>query len=123
MTGVGVAGSVKLQDLVIPSGTNVSNIWKAREVYDDAENVLLTAENVADGVITYTIETTDDPEPSTSSAWSTLQDAGASFNPGNTNGRSLLLPRHALAATGIRVKSSANVTANRTWGASKQYRV
>jgi len=112
--------SNKLANLVIPSGTNVSNIWKAREVYEDAVSVFLTGENVTDGVITYTVEVTDDFEPSASGTWSTLQDAGADYAPA-LQGKAKALPQVALAATGIRIKSSANVTADRTWGATKQY--
>ena len=112
--------SNKLADLVIPNGTNVSNIWKAREVYEDANEVLLLAVNVTDGAITYTVEVTDDFEPTAGGFWSTLQEAGADFAP-PLAGKSKALPRVALGSTGIRIKSSANVTADRTWGASKQY--
>ncbi len=122
MTGVGVAGSVRIQDLMIPSGTNISNIWKSREVYDDAEDVELLADSVTDGVITYTVEITSDNDPSAAGFWSTLQDAAADVSP-PLAGKTKALPKAALAATGIRIKSSANVTANRNWRAVKHYRV
>lgn len=115
-----VPATVKLANLVVPTGTNVSNIWKSREIYDDAIFVLLTGENPTDGVITYTVEVTDDLEPSAAGTWSTLVDAGADFAP-PLQGKAKALPLHALAATGIRIKSSANVTADRIFGASKQY--
>jgi len=117
--------SVKLADLVIPSGTSVSNIWTAREVYGDAERVLLAGEDVVDGVITYTVEVTDDITPAASGTWRTFQILNgatlADFVPSNLNTKAFGLPQDALAATGIRIKSSANVTANRIFGASKQY--
>jgi hypothetical protein len=112
--------AAKLPDLIIPSGTNVSNIWKAREIYEDAEDIELLADSVVDGVITYTLEITNDFEPSAGGFWATLQDAAADVAPPLT-GKSKALPREALSATGIRVKSSANVTANRNWRASKRY--
>lgn len=115
----------KLKDLVIPNGTNVSNIWLAKEVYEDALSVLLTGESVTDAGITYTVEVTDDANPVAGSTWSTYQilngAALANFVPTPTNGSGFNLPQGALASTGIRIKASGNVTADRTFGASKQY--
>jgi hypothetical protein len=112
--------TVKLTDFVIPNGTSISNILPARSSYEDAQLILLTGENVADGAITYTLEVTDDPEPSVASAWFTLQDTGGDFVP-PLQGKAKAAPLAALSATGLRIKSSANVTASRTFGASKQY--
>jgi len=114
------SGTVKLQDLLILNTAVVSNIWTARGVYEDAEDVILTGENVTDGVLTYTLEVTDDLDPTAASPWSTLQDAGADFVP-PLQGKSKAIPRAALAATGIRARISAAATANRNFGASKRY--
>lgn len=115
-----VTAVAKLKDLVVPNGTNVSNILKAREIYEDAITVGLTGENVTDGALTYTVEVTDDLEPAAGGVWSTLQEAGADYAP-PLQGKAKRLPLEALAYTGIRIKSSGNVTADRTFGASKQY--
>lgn len=112
--------TAKLVNLVIPNTTNVSNIIKAITAYEDAQILMLTGENVTDGAITYTVEVTDDFEPSAGGTWSTLQDAGVDVVP-PLQGKAKSLPFSALGATGFRLKSSAPVTADRTWGASKQY--
>lgn len=113
--------TVKVADLVIPNGSNISNIFTAREVYEDAEQLVATGENVTDGALTYTWEGTDDAAPTAGGTWSTLVDAGADAAPA-LQGKAKLLPYQGLALTGLRIKSSSNVTANRTWGSSKQYR-
>lgn len=110
----------KMPDLKIPNGTNVSNIWKARELYEDAEDLELLADVVTDGAITYTVEITSDFEPTAAGFWATLQDAGADFAP-PLAGKAKKLPTEALAASGIRIKASAPVTADRNWRAAKQY--
>lgn len=115
----------KLKDLVIPNGTSVSNILLAREVYEDAIRMLVTGEAVADGVITYTLDVTDDSEPTAGGVWRTLQILNgavlADFPLPNVNTKTCGLPIEALASTGMRVHSSAPVTADRTFGAAKQY--
>lgn len=117
--------SVKLKDLVIPNGAAVSNILKASDAYGDAEHVMLTCENVNDGAITYSVDVTDDPEPSATGTWRTFQVfVGASPNDlalPNANTKAVTLPEGILAATGFRIHASGNVTADRTFGASKQY--
>lgn len=115
----------KLKDLVVPNGTSVSNIWLAREVYEDAESVLMTCES-ADAA-TFTLEVTDDAEPSIGGTWRTFQILNgatlANFVVPNTATVAWGLPKDALGATGIRLKASGNVTADRTYGASKQYNI
>lgn len=112
--------TAKCPDLKIPNGTSVSNIWKAREVYEDAEDLQLMADVVTDGALTYTVEITSDFEPTAAGFWVTLQDAGADFAP-PVAGKAKKLPTEALSATGIRIKASGNVTADRNWRAAKQY--
>lgn len=115
----------KLKDLVIPNGAAVSNIILAREVYEDADVLLLTGEAVADGALTYTIDVTDDIEPSAGGVWRTFQivngAALADWPAPNVNTKAAAIPRDALASTGLRVHASGNVTADRTFGLSKQY--
>jgi hypothetical protein len=115
----------KLKDLVIPNGTSVSNILLAREAYEDAIRMLVTGEAVADGAITYTLDVTDDAEPTAGGVWRTLQilngAALADFPLPNANTKTCALPIEALASTGMRAHSSAPVTADRTFGSAKQY--
>lgn len=115
----------KLKDLVIPNGAAVSNIWTAREVYEDADQVILTSETAVDGALTYTLEVTDDANPVTGSAWSTYQilngAALADFALPTVINKACAIPVGALGATGMRIKASGNVTADRTFGASKQH--
>jgi len=117
--------TVKLADLVIPNGQALSNIWTAREVYGDAEVVGVTSETAVDGALTYTVDVTDDVTPSAAGTWSTLQILNgavlADFQLPTVIGKACRLPLEALAFTGIRIHASGNVTATRTFGASKQY--
>lgn len=115
----------KLKDLVVLNGASVSNIWLAREVYEDAVRVLMTCESA--DVATFTLEVTDDAEPSAAGSWKTYQELNgavlADFVIPNVATKAWALPQGALASTGIRLKASGNVTADRTYGASKQYNI
>lgn len=106
--------------LTILSGQNASNTIKAREAYDDAFAVALYGIDTTDAAITYTIEVSDNVDDA-APTFVTLQvgDPFADAVPALT-GKSRTfyeLPAHL----GFRIKSSANVTANRIWRASKLY--
>lgn len=113
----------KLKDLIVPNGTAVSNFWVAAEVYEDAVNILMTCESA--DVATFTLEVTDDAVPSAGGSWKTYQELNgavlANFVIPNTATVAWKIPQGALASTGMRLRASGNVTADRTYGASKQY--
>lgn len=117
--------TAKLKDLVILNGAAVSNFWRADEVYADADNIMITRESAVDGALTFTLEVTDDAVPSAAGTWSTYQilngAALADFAVPTVAAKAFAVPMGALAATGIRIRASGNVTADRTFGASKQY--
>lgn len=113
----------KLKDLVVPNGTAVSNFWVAGEVYEDAVNVLMTCESA--DVATFTLEVTDDAVPTAGGTWKTYQELNgavlADFVVPNVATKAWKVPQGALASTGLRLRASGNVTADRTYGGSKQY--
>lgn len=115
----------KVKDFVILNGTAVSNIILANEGYEDAIRLLITSETAVDGALTYTVDVTDDAIPTAGGSWKTLQilngAALADFPLPTTNTKACGLPIEALASTGLRVHASGNVTADRTFGLSKQY--
>lgn len=122
---MGASATNKVVDLVIPSGQSVSNILPASLAYGDAINMILHAIDAADAAITYTLEVTGDFEPATGSAWRTFQvyvgGTPTTIVVPNVNTVAVLLPYGVAAATGLRIKASANVTANRTFRLSKDY--
>lgn len=115
----------KVKDFVIPNGAAVSNIILASEGYEDAVRLLLTSETAIDGALTYTVDVTDDAVPTAGGSWKTLQILNgavlADFPLPTTNTKACGLPIEANASTGLRVHASGNVTADRTFGLSKQY--
>ena len=121
---MGVTAVSKVGDFLIANGTSVSNIIIAAGGYEDAENLLVTSIDMAD-VATFTLEVTSDPNPAAGSIWRTFQVLNgavlADFVIPNTSTKGYLLPWGVAAATGMRVKASGNVTADRTLRLSKQY--
>lgn len=115
-----VLATVKVADLTIPNTASVSNVLKAREAYEDAEELTLYAP-AALGAATYTIEVTDDPDVA-APVWRTFQEGTTPADaapPLAAKARAYA----ALAATmGVRIKSSIAEVADRTWKVSKQYR-
>ena len=105
-------------DLTIPINTDVSNIIKAREVYDDAASISLLAPATLDGV-TFTLQVTDDFDATTSSTWRTLQvnDPPTDINPPAAGKARTYYDLPTYAA--FRIKASGNVAAARTWALIK----
>lgn len=125
---MGSFATSKIGDLVVPNGTSVSNVLPATIGYEDAVNIMLHAITVADGAITYTLEVCGDADPLAAGAvFRTLQILNgavlADLAIPNTDTKSMILPYGTSAATGIRIKASGNVTANRTFRLSKQYQL
>jgi|SRR6266496_1259191 len=112
----------KCPALTIPNTGTTSNVWKAREVYDDAEEICLHAPAALDA-LTFTIEVTDDPDVQTP-VWRTLQDGSppADVAP-SAAGKSRAYSTGLISAGGVRLKASGAVAADRTWAATKQYRM
>jgi len=111
----------RLKPLTVPNGTNVSNVWLAREVYDDAEEVMLYGPAALDA-LTFTIEVSFNPEAA-APTWVTLQDGSPAADvtaPAATKARSYA--SGLISAVGVRIKASGNVAADRVFDASKQYR-
>jgi len=117
---VSLALGTKLKELRILSGTAVSNVIRAREQYEDASIIALFGDDVTDGVITYTLEVTNDAEPAAPTFY-TLQigDPAADAVPPLQDKAKVFVELCAVA--GFRIKASANVTADRFWQATKQY--
>ncbi len=112
----------KLPALTIPSGSNVSNILNAN-VYEDAQSVMLHGPSTlgADSGFTYTIEVSQKRDAVAADQWNTLQagDPVADVTAAGV-GKSRDYPEISRAAS-FRIKSSANVTQDRTWQADKQW--
>src|SRR6267378_5400951 len=121
---MGVTAVAKVGDFLIANGTSVSNIITAAGGYEDAENLIVTSIDMGDAA-TFTLEITNDPAPVAGSVWRTFQVLNgatlADFVIPNTSTKGYLLPWGVAAATGMRVKASGNVTADRTLRLSKQY--
>lgn len=109
----------RIPDLVIPNGTNVSNILNSL-AFNDADGIMLYGLLTTDGVITYSLEVNPDARAVAGSAgWATLQigdPAGDAVPP--LQGKARFYSELA-AAMAFRIKSSAPVTADRTWNANK----
>lgn len=115
----------RLPNLTIPNGAAVSNIWNSNVVYEDSEGLMLAGINVTDGVITYVIQVCDDPAATAASTWFNLNTGAADVAP-PVQGKAIIytpsLHEWLATAGSIRIQASANVTANRSWAASKQFR-
>ncbi|SRR5258705_13634669 len=109
----------KLEDLLIPNGTNVSNNIRI----EDAEALLVIADSVTDGVLTYTFEVTTDISslgaPAAGAVFATLQNATPADVVPPLAGKARSLIDEIKGCIYIRIKSSANVTANRNWRVGK----
>lgn len=111
-----------LPDLVIPNGTQVSNILQADRQYSDADGITLHAPTALDAT-TFTIQVSNDRNATVSSTWRTLQigDPAADASP-PLAGRSRYYQDLSYFAA-FRLASSAPVAADRTWNAEKNYAV
>lgn len=119
-----VTANAKVGDFLIASGTSVSNIITAREGYEDAYFLGVTSIDMGDAA-TFTLEVTSDPNPVAGSVWRTFQILNgatlADFVIPNTSTKGYGLPREVVSFTGLRIKASGNVSADRTLRLSKQY--
>lgn len=108
----------RIPNVVIPNGAAVSNIVKCIG-FNDADGIMLYGLLTTDGALTYTIEVSPEAEATAASAWMTLQigdPAGDAAPP--LQGKARFYSEIA-AAMSFRIKASGNVTADRTWNASK----
>jgi hypothetical protein len=109
----------RIPDVVIPNGANVSQVVSSL-AFNDADGIMLYGLLTTDGVITYTLEVNPDAKATNASAgWATLQigdPAGDAVPP--LQGKARFYSELA-APMAFRIKASANVTADRTWNASK----
>jgi len=112
----------KIGALTILNTGTTSNVFKAREVYEDAEEIQLDAPAALDA-LTFTIEVTNDPDAA-APVFTTLQDGSppADVNP-PAAGKSRSYASGLLGAGGFRIKASGAVAADRIFNATKQYRV
>lgn len=122
---MGVTATGKIGDLVVLNGGTTSNVITAAGGYEDAENILAENIDLADAA-TFTLEVTSDADPLAAGAvFRTFQILNgavlADFVPPNNATKAYLLPWGVAAATGIRLKASVAVSANRTLRLSKQY--
>lgn len=100
----------KIENIVIPNGANVSNVISAKAGRNS--NLMLYGIDTTDGALTYTIEISAD-----NTNWVTLIDsAGANVTPPLT-GKGKDIPTQPAF---LRIKSSGNVTAPRTWHATAE---
>src|ERR1700746_1466092 len=103
-------GEARLFPLTIPNGAAVSNFWRARDVYEDAEEIVLHAPTVLDA-LTFTIQVTDNIDAAVV-VWRTLQSGSA---PADVNApaatKSLAFSSGVLSSDAIRIASSGNVAA------------
>lgn len=98
---------------------------KAREVYEDALAVILYGRNVTDGVLTYKIQVSPDMDIAVP-VWYDLEDSAATVVAApNITGKSRVYSSSLTnwwgAAEGMRIVSSAVVTADRIWEITKQW--
>lgn len=112
----------KLPALTIPNGTNVSNILNAN-TYEDAQGIQLHGPSTlgADSGFTYTLEVSPKRDATAADQWNTLQSGDpVADTTVPAVGKSRDYPELKNAGS-FRIKSSSNVTADRTWQASKQW--
>lgn len=104
-------------DVTIPNGTAVSNIIKAREVYEDSDAFSLFAPSALD-VHTYVIEVTPDISAAVP-VWVVLNDGVSDVTPPAAN-KASVYPAPAFEA--FRIKDqTGNVAADRTWKMRKLF--
>lgn len=115
-----VLASVKVADLTILNTASVSNVLKAREAYEDAEELMLYAP-AALGAATYTIEVTDDPDAA-APVFRTYQQGDTPTDVAPPVAGKARTYVGLASAMGIRLKSSIAEVADRVWKVSKQFR-
>ena len=103
---------VRVQDLIVPNGTNVSNAIDKSQ-FGDAETLTIFAPATLDaGTNTLEIEPTE-----TGTNFATMQSAGVDIN--IAAGKAVVLTE--IAWKQIRVKMGGNQTAQRTFPVNKQF--
>lgn len=114
-------GTAKCPDLVIPIGTDVSNILTWRHI-EDAYLLMLYGPAAVDVGHTYIIQVTYDPEPKVSSTWYTFQTGNPLADAAlPLVGKAAPFPE-PMACMGFRIKDSTGVVgANRTWRVTKHF--
>lgn len=111
--------------LKIANGQTQGVPIKAQEVYEDALAIIIYARNATDGVLTYKIQVCPDMDAA-APTWYDLEDSAAVVVAApNLNGKSRVysssLTNWFGAAAGMRLVSSAVVTADRFWEITKQW--
>lgn len=109
-----------LPDLVIPNGSNVSNVLPGVYCFHDAKSLELYG---TDGAYaeTYTLEVNQDQNANNGTAgWVTANDAGADLTP-PAAGKSKSFGEAVVGAGSLRLKSGVVVAATRTWKANKKW--
>lgn len=113
-------------DVKILNGQVNSNVIKAREVYEDADSLVLYGELVTDGAITYKIQATHDPDAA-APVWADLKDAAGAAVALPIQGEARIYGYGGgamlMATGGLRVVASAPVTADRFWHMTKHYEI
>jgi len=112
----------RLPSLTIPNGANVSNILSAAQAIQDNYLVSLYAPASlgTDSAFTFKIQVAFEAEPTASSVWSDLHDSAGVVIPAPNQGTARVYAELA-AVGGFRIKSSSNVTADRSWEAGKAW--
>jgi hypothetical protein len=121
---MGVLFVSRLPDIVIANTAQFSNIFKAREVFEDAEVIMLYGVSVTDGAITYNFQVCPNID-ATTPLWYDFFPAGALLAPpaqSQAIAYSRATVNDLMAADAIRLKASAGVTANRNWNLTKHWR-
>lgn len=110
-----------LPDLVIPNGTNVSNVLPGVYTYHDAKEIVLYGSDAGGYPETYTLEINQDQNATNAtSGWVTANDLGADLTP-PAAGKSKAFGEAVVAAGSLRLKAGVAVAGNRTWKANKKW--
>lgn len=115
----------RIGKITIPNGTAVSNVIKARECYEDAEEILLEGPAALDAH-TYVLEVTDDADAIFgATVWRAFQSGSPAADVAPpAAAKSIAYASGLLSADAFRIRdTSGNVAADRIWIATKQYRV
>lgn len=111
--------------LTIANGAQASTVFKWREVHEGAVAIILYARNATDGVLTYKIQVTDDPDAQ-APTWYDLEDSTpAVIAAPNVTGKARVytpsLQNWWGAAGGMRLLASAATTGIRSWDCTTQW--
>ena len=112
----------RLPDAVILTGASVSNIFRAKETYEDGDIIIVEAPAAYADAHTFVFETSMDEKATAASTWSRGQAGDPRVDMGLPPAGKTWFIYELAYALAFRVKDlTGNVTADTTWKLSKRF--